>query len=153
MLDADLAEIYQVSTSNLNLAVKRNISRFPQDFMFQLSPVEYENLILQLATSRWGGRRKLPFAFTEQGVAMLSSVLHSDRAIQVNIQIIRTFIKLREILADNKKLAEKVEVMERKYDKHIFNIFETIKQLRGERKKLAVEEKLKERMGFRVPGK
>ncbi len=84
---------------------------------------------------------------------MLSSVLHSSKAIHVNIQIIRTFTKLRKILADNKKLAEKVEKMERKYDKHIFNIFETIKQLRGERKKLILEEKPKERMGFRVPGK
>lgn len=153
MLDSDLAELYQVTTSNLNLAVRRNISRFPPDFMFHIVPSEHQNLILQFATSRWGGRRKLPAVFTEQGVAMLSSVLKSPRAIQVNIQIIRTFTKLREILADNKKLADKVEKMERKYDKHILNIFDTIKQLKADKKKPVIEIKPAEPIGFRVSGK
>ncbi len=89
MLDSDLAELYGVSTGNFNKAVQRNIKRFPFDFMFQLTKEEFDNLIFQFGTSRWGGTRKLPSAFTEQGVAMLSSVLHSDRAIIVNIHIIR----------------------------------------------------------------
>ena len=97
MLDKDLALLYGVTTGNLNKAVKRNIKRFPEDFMFQLSKQEFENLIFQFGTSSWGGTRNLPFAFTEQGVAMLSGVLNSDRAIQVNIQIMRIFTKLREM--------------------------------------------------------
>ncbi|MDO8951163.1 MAG: ORF6N domain-containing protein, partial [Draconibacterium sp.] len=101
MLDRDLAELYGVSTGNLNKAVKRNIKRFPFDFMFQLTQREFENLIFQFGTSSWGGTRKTPFAFTEQGVAMLSGVLNSDRAISVNIQIMRVFTKLREIFTDN----------------------------------------------------
>jgi hypothetical protein len=98
LLDADLANLYQVTTSNLNLAVRRNADRFPEDFMFQLSPEEFANLTLQSATSSWGGRRYPPYAFTEQGVAMLSSVLNSPRSIQVNIAIMRTFVHLRQML-------------------------------------------------------
>ena len=103
MLDSDLADLYQVLTKNLNLAVRRNIGRFPEDFMFQLTPEEYENLRLQFATSNVGrgGRRYLPYAFTEHGVAMLSSVLNSERAVQMNILIIRAFVKMREILEYN----------------------------------------------------
>jgi hypothetical protein len=100
ILDADLADLYQVTTGNLNLAVKRNLDRFPEDFMFQLANEEYENLRLQNAISSWGCRRYLPFAFTEHGVAMLSSVLNSRRAVQMNILIVRAFIKLREMLAE-----------------------------------------------------
>ncbi len=92
MLDKDLAELYGVTTGNLNKAVKRNYARFPDDFMFQLTKKEFNNLIFQIGISSWGGRRKLPYVFTEQGVAMLSGVLHSDRAIKVNIQIMRVFI-------------------------------------------------------------
>src|SRR3989344_1863206 len=101
MLDRDLAVLYGVATGNLNKAVHRNMKRFPEDFMFQLNAQEFKNLKFQIGISSWGGTRKMPYAFTEQGVAMLSSVLNSDRAISVNIQIIRTFTKIRELLATN----------------------------------------------------
>ena len=101
MLDKDLASLYGVSTGNLNKAVKRNLKRFPDDFMFRLTDNELENLKFQFGTSSWGGTRSLPFAFTEQGVAMLSGVLNSDRAILVNIQIMRIFTKVREMLVEN----------------------------------------------------
>ena len=101
MLDSDLAELYGVTTGNLNKAVKRNFKRFPDDFMFQLSQEEFKNLIFQNGISNWGGTRKAPYAFTEQGVAMLSGILNSDRAIAVNIQIMRIFTKVRQILSDN----------------------------------------------------
>ena len=132
MLDKDLAELYGVRTMVLNQAVKRNISRFPQDFMFQLSNEELENLISQIVISSWGGTRKLPYVFTEQGVAMLSSVLNSERAIQVNIAIMRAFVKLKQILSMNKELAYKLAELERKiekYDVDIQAIFEAIRQL------------------------
>jgi hypothetical protein len=112
MLDSDLAEIYQVTTKRLNEAVKRNPDRFPGDFMFQLTPVESENLRSQIATSSYGGRRYLPYAFTEHGVAMLSSVLNSERAIRMSILIIRAFVKLRELLATHKDVARKIEKLE-----------------------------------------
>lgn len=118
MLDRDLAELYGVTTGNLNKAVKRNIKRFPEDFMFQLSEEESQNLIFQFGTSSWGGIRKPPFAFTEQGVAMLSGVLHSDRAIAVNIQIMRIFTRMRKLLADHTKA--RLEIVE------IKNAVETI---------------------------
>ncbi len=137
MLDTDLAGLYGVETKNLNLQVKRNIRRFPGDFMFQLT--KEENLRLQFATSSYGGRRYLPYAFTEQGVAMLSSVLNSDRAIDVNIAIMRAFMRLRDILLTHKDLAGKIAALELKhkdhdmrfseYDKHIIAIFEAIKKL------------------------
>jgi hypothetical protein len=125
MLDADLAVLYQVETFNLNKAVKRNIDRFPEDFMFQLSRKEAENLTFQNGISSWGGRRTLPYAFTEQGVAMLSSVLRSKRAAQVNVAIIRTFVRLREILATNENLARKVA----QHDRQIAILFEHVKNL------------------------
>lgn len=114
MLDSDLAELYQVLTKNLNLAVRRNIARFPEDFMFQLTDAEAADLRLQIATSSggYGGRRYLPYAFTEQGVAMLSSVLRSARAVQMNILIMRAFVKLRELLAGNKEIGRKLEELE-----------------------------------------
>jgi hypothetical protein len=118
MLDDDLAELYQVETRRLNEQVKRNTERFPEDFMFQLTEAEWENLKSQNATSSWGGRRKRPFAFTEYGVLMLSSVLNSDRAIQVNIQIMRIYAKLREMLMTNKDILLKLEKMERRVIKH-----------------------------------
>lgn len=129
MLDKDLAELYQVKTSNLNKAVKRNVDRFPEDFMFQLNKSEFENLIFQIGTSSWGGTRKMPSAFTEQGVAMLSSVLKSNRAIQVNIQIIRTFTKIREMIISNKELRLKIESMEKKYDNKFREVFDAIKRI------------------------
>jgi hypothetical protein len=129
MLDRDLSILYGVTTGNLNKAVRRNLDRFPEDFMFQLTNQELKNLIFQFGTSGWGGTRKLPFAFTENGVSMLSSVLNSQRAIQVNIQIMRTFTRLRKILATHEELRRKIELMEKKYDKQFKIVFEAIRQL------------------------
>lgn len=108
MLDSDLAMLYGVETRALNQAVKRNIERFPQDFMFQLTKEEFENLKSQIVTSSWGGVRKLPYAFTEQGVAMLSSVLKSKRAININVQIMRTFVQIRKLAIEHKDLQEQI---------------------------------------------
>lgn len=132
MMDRDLAALYNVTTGNLNKAVKRNIKRFPADFMFKLATAEFKNLIFQNGISSWGGTRKMPYAFTEQGVAMLSSVLNSDTAIEVNIRIIRIFTKLRELLLTNKEILLKLEKMEKqvtKHDKEIQLIFVALKQL------------------------
>ncbi len=144
MLDFHLAELYEVETRVLNQAVKRNINRFPSDFMFQLNKQEtgiWKSQIV-MSTADKKGLRRNPLVFTEQGVAMLSSVLNSDRAIQVNIQIIRTFTKLRELLATNRELREKIESMERKYDKKLKEVFEVLKSL------LIQEEKPKRQIGF-----
>ncbi|MEE9604045.1 MAG: ORF6N domain-containing protein [Candidatus Scalindua sp.] len=144
MLDTDLALLYEVEIRALNQAVKRNIERFPGDFMFQLTKGEYESLRSQFVTLRRGQHRKyLPYAFTEQGVAMLSSVLNSKRAIQVNIQIMRAFIKLREMLLTHKELKQKIEAMERKYDYQFKIVFDAIKKL------LEPPEKPKGKIGFR----
>ena len=152
MLDKDLAELYGVPTKRLNEQVKRNIKRFPWDFMFQLTKkeslmfqIEASSLRSQFATSKRGGRRYLPYVFTEQGVAMLSSVLNSKRAIQVNIAIMRVFVKLREILSAHKELAHKLSQLERKIEKHdaeIQGIFEAIRQL------MKPSGKSKHRIGF-----
>ncbi len=142
MLDRDLAELYGVQTRDLNKAVRRNRDRFPSDFMFQLTSEEYKILMFQFGTSRWGGTRKFPYVFTELGVAMLSSVLKSKRAVQVNIQIMRTFAALRELLAAHKDIARKLEEMEKKYDQQFKAVFEAIRQL------LAPPEKTKRRIGF-----
>jgi phage regulator Rha-like protein len=135
MLDSELAELYEVPPKRLNEQVRRNIGRFPEDFMFQLSKEEYESLRSQIATlenGRGRHRKYLPLVFTEQGVAMLSSVLNSERAVQVNIAIIRTFVKLREMLGANKELAKKIDQLERKllrHDDHFKDVFEAIRQL------------------------
>jgi hypothetical protein len=132
MLDDDLAQLYRVETRRLNEQVKRNRARFPQDFMFQLTEAEWENLMSQNATSSWGGRRKLPYVFTEHGVLMLSSVLNSDRAIQVNIRIMRIYAKLREMLMTNKDILLKIEKLEKrvmKHDQDIKVVFEYLKEL------------------------
>ena len=129
ILDRDLAELYGVSTGNLNRAVSRNMSRFPKDFMFQLSKEEQVKLMFQFGTSSWGGTRKLPRVFTEQGVAMLSSVLRSPRAILVNIEIMRAFVRLRKILSTNAHLAKKINVLEQKYDAQFKAVFDAIRQL------------------------
>jgi len=142
MLDRDLAELYGVETGNLNKAVARNKERFPADFRFQLTPAEFKNLIFQNGRARWGGTRNLPYAFTEQGVAMLSSVLKSKRAVQVNIQIIRTFTQLREMLLHYRDLKDKIESIESKYDKNFRIVFETLKRLLHE------EENPKPQIGF-----
>ncbi len=129
MLDKDLAQLYGVTTGNLNLAVSRNKERFPDDFMFRLTNEEIQNLILQFGTSRWGGTRKAPRAFSEQGVAMLSSVLRSKRAVKVNIEIMRTFVKLREMLASHAQLSRKLDALERKYDAQFKVVFDAIREL------------------------
>jgi len=134
MLDADLAELYGVTTKRLNEQVRRNLSRFPADFMFQLDGQEASALRSQIATSKEGrgGRRYLPYVFTEQGVAMLSSVLNSERAIEVNIAIMRVFVRLREMMATHKELAFKLVELEERlegHDEQIQNIFEAIRQL------------------------
>ena len=144
IIDRDLAELYEVETRTLNQAVRRNIARFPSDFMFQLNKQEtiiWKSQIV-MSTADKKGLRRSPLVFTEQGVAMLSSVLNSDRAIQVNIQIIRTFTKLKEFLATNKQLREKIESMEKKYDKKLKEVFDVLKSL------LIQEEKPKRQIGF-----
>jgi len=132
MLDEDLARLYAVETRVLNQAVKRNLYRFPDDFMFQLSENEMEILISQFVISSWGGRRKLPYVFTEQGVAMLSSVLNSEAAIRVNIEIIRIFTRMRELMLTHKDILLKLEQMEQKVNNHdedIQLIFQYLKEL------------------------
>ena len=125
MLDSDLAELYGVPTKVLNQAVNRNKDRFPDDFMFRLSDEEFQILKSQIVTSSWGGRRYPPYAFTEQGVAMLSSVLRSPRAVQVNITIVRAFVRLREVLSTHKDIARKIE----EHDRHIANLYEHMERL------------------------
>ncbi len=168
MIDKDLAEMYGVTTGNLNKAVSRNIKRFPDDFMFQLTPEEYKNLIFQNGISNWGGTRKMPYAFTEQGVAMLSGVLNSDRAIEANIRIIRIFTRLREIFIDHKDVLLKLEKLDKKlinigfdvkmHDGEIETIFELINEWRNEREKEKAKEKErlaapKNPIGFKSPRK
>lgn len=161
MLAADLAALYEVQVKALNQAVKRNRERFPEDFMFQLSWEEVELLRSQSVTlngksaanlrsqsvtsSQWGGRRYRPYAFTEQGVAMLSSVLNSPRAIQVNIEIIRAFVRLRQILTSHKELARKLEELEKKYDAQFQVVFEAIRQLMEPQ-----EDYVQKRIGFQA---
>ncbi len=149
MLDFHLAELYGAETKILNKAVARNLDRFPEDFMFQLNKSEWDSLRFQIGTSKKGrgGRRFLPYAFTEQGVAMLSSVLRSKRAVEVNIQIMRTFVKLRKMLSTHKELAQKLKELELKFESHdeqIIAIFEAINQL------LQPPERPKRQIGFQV---
>jgi hypothetical protein len=129
MLSMHLAELYEVEPRALVQAVKRNIERFPEDFMFQLNPEESANLKSQIVISSWGGIRTAPYAFTEQGVSMLSSVLHSDRAIQVNIEIMRAFVRLRQLLSTNAELSRKLAALEKKYDIQFKAVFVAIREL------------------------
>jgi hypothetical protein len=132
MLDSDLAGLYGVTTFNLNKAVKRNITRFPPDFMFQLIDEEAQSLRFQIGISKTrgrGGRRYLPYAFTEEGVAMLSSVLRSERAVQVNVVIMRAFVRLREVMITHKALAQKIEALEKRYDGQFKTVFDAIRRL------------------------
>jgi phage regulator Rha-like protein len=147
MLDTDLAILYGVPTKRLNEQVRRNKKRFPSDFMFQLMPEEVERLRSQIATLKPGRgqhRKYSPYAFTEQGVAMLSSVLHSERAIQVNIAIMRAFVQLREMIGSNKTLARRLNELEKKYDSQFRVVFEAIRELMAE-----PEPKVK-RIGFKT---
>ncbi len=129
MFDRDLAALYEVSTSYLNRQVRRNIDRFPDDFMFQLTPKEFKNLICQFGTSSWGGVRKRPLAFSDYGILMLSSVLNSKRAIHVNIQIMRIFKDLRDFLHSHKNLQKKIEDMEKRYDSQFKIVFDAIREI------------------------
>lgn len=129
ILDKDLAALYCVTTGNLNKAVSRNLNRFPSDFMFRLTQQELSNLIFQFGTSSWGGVRRPPRAFTEQGVAMLSSVLRSERAAQVNIEIMRTFVRLRRMIASHAQLTKRLDDLEKKYDSRFRIVFDAIRQL------------------------
>lgn len=148
LLDSDLATLYGVTTGNLNKAVKRNVDRFPSDFMFQLEPEELANLKFQFGIPSWGGRRRSrPYVFTEQGIAMLSSVLNSERAVKVNIAIMRAFVKLRRMLDTNRELAQKFSELERrvgKHDEEIVEILEAIRQL------MTPPEKPPREIGFHV---
>ena len=148
ILDADLAILYAVEVKRLKEAVRRNIKRFPGDFMFELTIKERKNLRSQIATSSWGGSRYQPYTFTEQGVAMLSSVLHSERAVTVNIAIMRAFVQMRKFLETHKDLALKIEELERTVSSHDENIqllFETIRQM-IEKKREPMEP-----VGFKIP--
>lgn len=146
MLDSDLAELYGVTTGNLNLAVRRNKKRFPSDFMFQVSKDEHQNLILQIARASWGGRHTEPYVFTEHGVAMLSAVLKSQRAVEMSVYIVRAFIKLREMLATHRDLAKKMEDLERTQDEQGQQLSEVVQVLKH---LLAEPEPKKEPIGFR----
>ncbi|MEK6154541.1 ORF6N domain-containing protein [Flavobacteriaceae bacterium 3-367] len=146
MLDSDLAELYEVETRVLNQQVKRNLDRFPEDFMFQLSENEWETLKSQSTTSSWGGRRKAPYVFTEHGVLMLSSVLNSKKSIAVNIQIMRVFTKLREMLMDNLNLKLEIEEIKKKLSnqsKNIELVFNYLDEL------IEKKEKPKNKMGYK----
>jgi len=147
MLDADLAGLYGVETKVLKQAVRRNIKRFPSDFMFELTKDEFQNLRSQIVTSSWGGARYIPMAFTEQVVAMLSSVLKSDRAVEVNIQIMRVFVKLRRMVIDNKELRKELEELKQITDERFQIVFETLDQL------INIENKPRKKIGFIVKEK
>ncbi len=129
MLDADLAELYGVETRRLNEQVSRNSERFPEDFMFQLTDQEFANLKSQFATSSWGGRRKLPYVFTEHGAIMAASVLNSPRAVEASVQVVRAFVQLRQMLASNAELSRKLIALEKKYDIKFRAVFEAIREL------------------------
>ena len=145
MLDRDLASLYEVETGALNRAVKRNLQRFPADFMFQLTTEEADSLRCQIGISKRGrgGRRFLPYVFTEQGVAMLSSVLNSERAILVNIEIMRAFVKLRQMLASNAELSRRLGELESRYDKQFSVVFDAIRRL------MATPARGRKEIGFR----
>jgi hypothetical protein len=151
MFDFDLANLYGIETKRLKEQVKRNISRFPDDFMFQLTNEEFRNLRSQIATSSWGGSRYGPMVFTEQGVAMLSSVLNSERAISVNVQIIRVFTRMRRMIESHKEILKKLEMLEKKdieLDDKVALIFEYLKELE-QTKQAETDFKQRKRIGFK----
>lgn len=145
MLDYDLAALYETETKNLKRQVNRNIERFPEDFIFQLTKEVFDNLRCQVGTSSYGGTRYLPYAFTEQGVAMLSSVLSSQKAIEVNIAIMRAFVKMRQYVLNYKELAEKLL----EHDKQLADVNEVLNYLMSE-KKLEIEQQERPRIGFKI---
>lgn len=163
MLDKDLARLYRVETGNLNKAVQRNMKRFPPDFMFQLTPEETRNLKHQIQSKGWGGNRRPPYAFTEQGVAMLSGVLSSDRAVQINVPIMRVFTEIRKMLFDNTELRLAIEEVRKKTDNNtknievVFQYFdEMLEEKEKEKKKNSrangnLSFKVKRKIGFRLP--
>lgn len=152
MLDSDLSELYEVETRALNQAVARNEERFPMDFMFQLTEIEWENLKSQSVISTWGGRRKLPYAFTEHGVLMLSSVLKSKKAVQVNIQIMRVFTRIRQMLLDNTELRLAIEKIRKKTDNNSKNIEVVFKYL-DELLEKKDDQKPRKSIGYKLPVK
>lgn len=155
MLDRDLAEMYEVQTFRLNESIKRNLARFPKDFMFQLTKIEFDSLISQNAISKPAGRggiRKMPYAFTEQGVAMLSSVLNSEKAIEVNIAIIRTFVLVRQHSLNHKELQDKLQKLEKKYNKNFKEIYQALNLL-IEDKTINDAQAAREPIGFKTNSK
>jgi len=154
MLDKHLAEMYGVPTKSINLAVKRNIKRFPSDFMFQLSKEELQDLRLQIETSSWGGRRYIPNAFTEHGITMLSSILKSETAINVNIAVVRAFIFLKQYNSDIKILQHRIQELESKFNKKIDNINEVIEFLLTDPpQKQKVKKETRTKIGYKLPSK
>ncbi len=154
LLDKDLAKLYRVETRNLNKAVRRNIKRFPADFMFQLTADEVKNLMFQTGTSSWGGNRKFPYAFTEQGVAMLSGVLNSERAVMVNVQIMRVFTEVRKMLFDNTELRLAIEKIKRKTENNTKNIevvFRYFDEFVAAKEKEQRKIKKRQPIGFKLP--
>ena len=149
MLDSDLAELYETETKRLKEAVRRNIGRFPADFMFELDKNEFESLRTQIASSNRGGSRYLPFAFTEQGVAMLASVLNSAKAIDVNIQIVRAFVFLRQYALTNTDLTNKLKELESRYNKQFKDVYEALNYLL-KKDKCINEQNLRKRIGFKT---
>ena len=155
MLDFDLAQLYEVETRVLNQAVKRNITRFPDDFMFQLNKTELENLKSQIVTSSWGGTRKMPFAFTEQGVAMLSGLLNSEKAIKINIAIMRAFVEIRNLLSYKNELSQQLKDLKQELetrlgeqDTQIIEIYDVLDQLMEQKKQETAQQERK-KIGFR----
>jgi len=154
MLDKHLAEMYGVPTKSINLAVKRNIKRFPSDFMFQLSKEELQDLRLQIETSSWGGSRYIPNAFTEHGITMLSSILKSETAINVNIAVVRAFIFLKQYNSDIKVLQHRIQELESKFNKKIDNINEVIEFLLTDPpQKQKVKKETRTKIGYKLPSK
>lgn len=152
MLDKHLSEMYGVPTKSINLAVKRNIGRFPNDFMFQLSKEEFEDLRLQIETSSWGGSRYLPYAFTEHGITMLSSILKSETAINVNIAVVRAFIFLKQYNSDIKILQSRIQELESKFNKKIDNINEVIEFLLADQpRSKKIKENKRTKIGYKMP--
>ena len=148
MIDFDLAAMYEIETKVLNQAVKRNLDRFPDDFMFQITEEEFNNLRSQFVTSSWGGKRYLPYAFTEQGVAMLSSVLKSKKAVQVNISIMRVFVAVKQMILGNTELSQKLSALEAKYNKQFKDVYEAINYLM-ENKQQEEKQKTRTKIGYK----
>jgi hypothetical protein len=148
MLDFDLAKLYGIETKRLKESVRRNIRRFPEDFMFEITSQEWENLRTQIASSSWGGKRYLPFAFTEQGIAMLSSVLHSDVAIEINISIMRAFVHMRHWTLSHEDLAKQLREMEKQYNQKFVDIEHVLTYLmQKDQKKL--NQSNRQKIGFK----